>query len=41
MSGYSEDAVGRHGILEDGLHFITKPFTEAALSRKIRQALDK
>lgn len=39
MSGYTEEAIGHQGILESGLHFISKPFTEKALSRKIREAL--
>ncbi len=39
MSGYTEEAIGHQGILESGLHFISKPFSEKALSRKIREAL--
>ncbi|MBI5091340.1 MAG: PAS domain S-box protein [Candidatus Hydrogenedentes bacterium] len=39
MSGYSEDVIGHHGILDPGIFFISKPFTEGALSRKVREAL--
>lgn len=39
MSGYTEDAIAQHGVLEDGVHLITKPFTATDLGRKIREAL--
>ena len=40
MSGYTDDAIVRHGVLEPGLAFIYKPFTVEALSAKLRQVLD-
>jgi CheY-like chemotaxis protein len=40
MSGYTEDAIHHHGVLESGLAFIQKPFTAGALVRKIREVLD-
>ncbi len=40
MSGYTDDAIVRHGVLEPGLAFLYKPFTVEALSAKLRQVLD-
>jgi PAS domain S-box-containing protein len=39
MSGYTDDAIVQHGVLEPGLAFIQKPFTGDALLRKIRDVL--
>ena len=36
MSGYTDDAVLRHGILTSTVHYIEKPFTPATLARKVR-----
>ncbi len=41
MSGYTDDAVIRHGVLEAETNFIGKPFTYAALATKVRSVLDK
>jgi PAS domain S-box-containing protein len=40
MSGYSDEAVVRHGIIRPNTAFIEKPFTEAGLARKVREVLD-
>ena len=40
MSGYMENAVDQHGVLEPGLAFIQKPFSGEALVRKIREVVD-
>ena len=40
MSGYSDEAVVRHGIIRPGTSFIEKPFTQVALARKVREVLD-
>jgi hypothetical protein len=39
MSGYTDDVIVHHGVLEPGLAFIQKPFTGDALLRKIREVL--
>ena len=40
MSGYADSALMRRGPIQDGAHFIQKPFTAAALGRKVRDAID-
>jgi PAS domain S-box-containing protein len=41
MSGYTDNAILHHGVLEEGTNFIQKPFTLENLARKVREVLDK
>jgi two-component system, cell cycle sensor histidine kinase and response regulator CckA len=40
MSGYTDDAMLRHGIVSDAVNFIQKPYTCEALLLMVRQVLD-
>ena len=40
MSGYTDDALGHHGVLESGTAFVEKPFTIDGLLREVRGVLD-
>ena len=39
MSGYTENIIARHGVLEAGFFFVQKPFSLKELARKVREAL--
>jgi len=39
MSGYTDDAVVRHGILQEGIAYLQKPFTPVSLAKKVRVVL--
>jgi hypothetical protein len=39
MSGYSDDAVLRHGVRSASAHFVQKPFSIEALAQKVRETL--
>jgi two-component system, cell cycle sensor histidine kinase and response regulator CckA len=40
MSGYTDDAIVHHRLLDEGLNFIQKPFDTATVARKVRHVLD-
>lgn len=40
MSGYTDSVIEHHGVLEEGISFIQKPFTVQKLTRKVREVLD-
>ena len=39
MSGYTDDVICKHGVLEKGVHFLHKPFTIHQLLRKMTETL--
>ncbi|MGD0906195.1 MAG: PAS domain S-box protein [Candidatus Acidiferrales bacterium] len=39
MSGYTDDAIGHHGVLAPGIALLEKPFTRESLTRKVREVL--
>jgi FixJ family two-component response regulator len=40
MSGYPEQVIAHHGVLEPGIAFLQKPFSPMALARSVRRVLD-
>ncbi len=40
MSGYTADAIVHHGVLDEGLALLTKPFSRASLTQKVREVLN-
>jgi FixJ family two-component response regulator len=41
MSGYTADIIAHHGVLDEGMNFLQKPFSVDALAEKVREALDQ
>ena len=40
MTGYTDDSIAHHGVLEPGIQLLQKPFTERGLLVRVRAALD-
>jgi CheY-like chemotaxis protein len=39
MSGYADEALGKHGVLAEGMEFLQKPFTPHDLTVRVRESL--
>jgi DNA-binding NtrC family response regulator len=40
MSGYTADIIAHHGVLDESVHFIQKPFSLPDLAKKVREVLE-
>ena len=40
-SGYADEAIAHHGVLEPGIDYLPKPYTPATLTRRVREMLDR
>ncbi len=41
ISGYTENTIVHHGVLDEGVNFISKPYSSDLLLKRIRKVLDK
>jgi FixJ family two-component response regulator len=39
-SGYGDEVISRHGVLERGVHFLAKPYAPDVLARAVRDAME-
>ena len=39
-SGYTRNAIVHQGVLEEGIHFLQKPYVPATLTKRVREVLD-
>jgi two-component system, cell cycle sensor histidine kinase and response regulator CckA len=37
MSGYAEEQISNHGVLDEGIHFLEKPFTPEQVAAKVHE----
>ena len=40
MSGYTNNAIAHHGVLDESIYFLQKPFSKEALVAKVREVSD-
>jgi len=41
LSGYTDEAIAHHGVLQAGIELLHKPFTPDVLARRVREVLDQ
>jgi two-component system, cell cycle sensor histidine kinase and response regulator CckA len=41
MSGYTADVIAHHGVLDEGMHFIQKPFSMKDLAVKVQETIGR
>jgi hypothetical protein len=41
MSGYTANVIAHHGVLDEGINFIQKPFSAGVLAAKVREVLGR